>query len=297
MFFVHESELIDEFCPVKKIIPQIVRRNFSIKYKRLHFGAGRWTPAILKDKIFDVTYIYHSGPFTAKAIRNNSNKIILREDGLSNYVIHPLHPLKRIARFFCFLSPFGQVWGEERWINSIEVESPNLLPNRIKHKAKKLSINALLDGLNDACKKLLIDSFELDDIFLSDNFQTCLILTQPIDDFGACSTEQKKSIYSKIAQKFIDKGFKVFVKFHPKEEIYTLPVTHFIPKDFPVELLQYILHKKFDYCIALCSTSLSFSNNAIALNQIQIIPVEKFNPDSFKYWYKLVEDFQIEDRA
>ncbi|RAU36891.1 polysialyltransferase family glycosyltransferase [Enterobacter sp. ECC-175] len=294
-FFIKEYELINDFCPIQKNIPGIIRRNFSIKDGRFYFGCGKWVPHFLAKRKYNTTYIYHSGPFTSKVVRSVSQKIILREDGLSNYVIQPLHPLKAAVRLFWGLSPFGQVWGEEKWVASLEVESPELLPKRVRKKADKLTISSLLISLDVTNRARLIDSFELQGLSSFDNSRSCLILTQPIDDVGICCTKDKVELYSKLALKFLNKGYEVYIKFHPKEKEYKIPNARVISKDFPVELLKYVLDGQFIYCVALCSSSINSEEHSLALRQKQLIPLEYFNKSYFDGWEDFVEAFQIED--
>ncbi|MDE5206952.1 glycosyltransferase family 52 [Citrobacter amalonaticus] len=293
--FLKESDLLDEFSLTTYCIPAIIKRNITFKSGHFHLGCKNWTPEVLKKRFYDTTYIYHSGPFTSKVIRKISKNIVLREDGLSNYVVQPLDPIKAVIRAFCGLSPFGQVWGEERWVRTLEVESPELLPGRVKNKAIKLTVTSLLNSLNEKSKKKFIDSFELNNLVSLSGRKSCLILTQPIDDVGFCNTKDKIRIYNKLAQKFIQKKYNVYVKLHPKEREFDVAEATYITKDFPVELLKYVLTEKMNYCIALCSSSLNMEENALAITQIQVIPLELFNRRHFNEWDSLVEAVRIED--
>ncbi|WP_164594031.1 hypothetical protein, partial [Citrobacter amalonaticus] len=87
----------------------------------------------------------------------------------------------------------------------------------------------------------------------------------------------------------------VYVKLHPKERKFDVVEATYITKDFPVELLKYVLTEKMHYCIALCSSSLNTEENSLAITQIQVIPLELFNRRHFNEWDRLVEALRIED--
>ncbi|AOV97390.1 hypothetical protein A9798_10775 [Edwardsiella hoshinae] len=294
--FIKENCMVNEFSCFSERIPGLLRRNlsFSLTDMKIFLGTRKWVPEIFKKYYFDVAYIYHSGPFVSKVMRAVSDKIILREDGLSNYLIHPITLIKAISRLFFFLSPTGQVWGEEKWVNSLQVESPEKLPMRVIHKASKISFEEIASKLSLNNRQKLLDSFSFEACLpKTKNIKTCLILTQPIDSVGICSTKDKIFFYNIISEKFLSLGYIVYMKNHPKEKVFSLPNVIDLAREFPVELISFVADIKFTYCVALCSTSIASNAGKLAVNNIQFIPLHLYNKDNLFLWKKLIERVKL----
>lgn len=228
-YFLRESSIINEFSILPHFFPSIIRRNITFRKHNPIIYPHQWKPKVLNGLSFETGYVYHSGPFLSKVFRGICNTLILREDGLSNYIPHNVSLSKGIIRALFGLSYRDQVWGEEKWIHMIEVERPVDLPQRVRHKAREYSFGNLLHHTSTETKNLLKKTFLLDVLDLNKNKKTCIILTQPVDDDKYCSTELKMELYNIIAKKFLDRDYLVYLKQHPKEKAYSIPVTLFFP--------------------------------------------------------------------
>ena len=289
--FVEESIVIDEFSRLPKFFPSILRRNLSFDERWLPVTPGDWRPKFLANKSFDVGYIYHTGPFVAKVLRGVSRKIILREDGLSNYIAQKLSFVKKIIRLVFGLPWRQQVWGDEGWVDRLEVEFPDELPPIVKGKAVELKINSLLCGLTDEVRKKFSAVFELERFPGDFVEKACLILTQPIEVIEGIDKPAKIEIYNKIAKNFYDSGYVVYIKNHPKEDFYRVEnCKEYLPASFPIELWGLVVNYKFDVAVALRSTSMSRLTSGFSEKSFQLIAADKFNSQGFSEWGGLIDD-------
>lgn len=174
-------------------------------------------PDFLRGQRFDIGYIYHTGPFLAKVLRGLCSSIVLREDGLSNYVPQPLSVKKAVIRA-CFGLPWrAQVWGDEPWVTSVEAENPDALPEVIRSKAVPLKLMDLLSCIDDVQRLRLATIFGLNKYIGFNEPKGCLILTQPVDLVGMCSEADKLTLYARLVDLFRAQGYRVYLKHHPKE--------------------------------------------------------------------------------
>ncbi|PPL15525.1 hypothetical protein UN63_12235 [Oceanisphaera arctica] len=187
----------------------------------------------------------------------------------------------------------GQVWGEESWIQSIEVEYPDKLPERIKKKAVELKFSTLLSGLNNKARSSFVKVFELESFYRMSSEKSCLVLTQPVDQVGICSAEFKINLYRIIVEKLTEKGYRVFIKQHPKELDYILDNTTKLPTLFPVELWFYLTSHRFDYCVALCSSGIHANGEPIARKSEQLIPLKFFNANYVSDWESIIDEHEF----
>lgn len=292
-YFVKEKTALISFNPYNEKNTSFLSRNISIKQLKIK-TINCWEPPILQNKVYDIGYIYHSGPFYSKVIRNVCREVILREDGLSNYMEYSVPIIKGIIRSILYRVNYKkQVWGDEPWVNKIEVETPQKLPLAVRYKGREFKFSKLIqsNGNKEQLKKLLL-CYNIN-LNTNNTSENALILTQPIDIDGYCSEKEKLAIYQKIANIFNRNNIITFVKHHPREKQYLLSGVHTLPNIFPIELLPYCLERKFKYCIALCSTALSVNNNSIAENEIQIIPLEKFRKEQFPHWNSYVDKINL----
>ncbi|WP_341536108.1 polysialyltransferase family glycosyltransferase [Aeromonas veronii] len=243
---------------------------------------------------FDIGYIYHSGPFLAKVLRGLCRTIVLREDGLSNYVPQPLSVKKAVVRA-CFGLPWrAQVWGDEPWVTAVEAENPDALPEAIRSKSMPLKLMDLLSCIDDVQRLRLATIFDLNQYIDFDEPKGCLILTQPIDLVGLCSEADKLTFYTRLADLFLAKGYRVYLKHHPKEGVYHIGRdVERLPTAFPIELWSSITGHRFVYCVALCSTALATNEMRVAEHHMQVVPLEYFNARHASQWLGLVNSIVV----
>ncbi|WP_345866584.1 polysialyltransferase family glycosyltransferase [Shewanella algae] len=290
--FIREASQIADFASLPAMVPSILRRNITLQ------GGFRtpaqWCPKFLQGQVFDIGYIYHTGPFLAKVLRGLCQTIVLREDGLSNYVPQPLSVKKAIIRA-CFGLPWrAQVWGDEPWVNSVEAENPDALPEVIRSKGVQLKLIELLSCIDDVQRMRLANIFGLNEYIGFDEPKGCLILTQPVDLVGLCTETDKLTLYTRLVDLFRAKGYRVYLKHHPKESAYHIGCdVEQLPTGFPIELWSTITGHRFVYCVALCSTALATNEIRVAEHHMQVIPIEYFNSRYASQWLGLVNSIVV----
>lgn len=293
-YFVRDREIVDEFSNLPCWIPKVFRRKFRVKKLFFIELPRQWVPEFLAGKSFDVGYIYHVSPFLAKVFRGLCTTVVLREDGFSNYVKRSVSFFKALVRACCGLTWRYRVWGDERWVDSVEVEYPNRLPKSIRHKSSVLNLSALLSIIDAEHRERLSKVFDLQDYLNFNEPKGCLVLTQPVDKIKLCSEDEKLKIYTRIVDRFLEHGYRVFLKHHPAEEFYKLNRNvDYLPTNFPIELWPYLTRHRFVCCVALCSTSIATNSMSISDFNIQIVPLEIFKSERFDQWMGLVDSMEI----
>ena len=291
--FVYEHRVLESYAVLPKFFPSIMRRNITIKKGCYICLPQNWTPSFFAGCHFATGYIYHSGPFMAKVLRGLCERLILREDGLSNYVVQRVSLGKGIIRFCFGLSPTAQVWGEEPWVHAVEAEHPDRLPDQVKGKAQELKFSQLLTAIDPLARIAFMKVFGLESFAQLETGKSCVLLTQPVSEVGLCSTELKMTLYRQLVAGFIAKGYTVYVKRHPKEGEYLLEHTIRLPSAFPIELWYYITGHRFDCGVALCSSALASDAEPIAHRLLQLIPLEYFNARYSSKWMAMMNSHDI----
>lgn len=283
--FTTDADEIAAFSQLPRWFPPIVRRN-------LRFGGplGLVTPhsygtLALRGRHFERGYVYHSGFHTAKSLVSHCDEIVLREGGTHNYVTHTIPWAKALLRGFAGRRPRYRVWGDEPWIDRIQVALPEELPQSVRAKASRIEMTELLTSLPENRSRALARAFlETPPPSLRDADQNALLLTQPLDQAGICSFSQQKQFYELVIQMLHDKGYRVFHKPHPRETPCPLPNTEAVPAQFPIEAWPFAGGKPFDLAVTAFSSALKRSDLGFAKIGLQLIPVEAFKASEFSGW-------------
>ena len=291
--FINESQILESYATLPRFVPAIMRRNISFDSNMRPCRPQQWIPDFLAGCHFATGYIYHSGPFMAKVLRGLCERLILREDGLSNYVVQRVSRGKGVIRLCFGLSPTAQVWGEEPWVHAVEAEHPDRLPDQVKGKAQELKFSQLLNAIDPLARIAFMKVFGLEAFAQLETGKSCVLLTQPVSEVGLCSTELKLTLYQQLVDQFIAKGYTVYVKRHPKEDEYWLEHTTRLPSAFPIELWYYITGHRFDCGVALCSSALASDAEPIAHRLLQLIPLEYFNARYSSKWMAMMNSHDI----
>jgi hypothetical protein len=287
--FTRDQDQIRAFARLPSFLPDILRRNVTIGP---HFGLQRpqnWQPPFLVGQRFATGYLYHAGFFLSKAVAGLCNHVVLRESGLNNYVSLSVPWPKALIRLVLGQRPFRQTWGEEAWIDAIEVTDPEKLPASVRAKARKLTSAEILDPLPAPISRSIASAFLGDQRLVELPSRAALLLTQPLSTIKICSLAEQDAVYSGIVARLHGAGFKVYVKPHPLDQMTKLRDVHFLPKTFPIEALPYIIDQKFDVVLALCSAALSSGTRPIARQSAQLLPQELFNAQGFPHWPRVIE--------
>lgn len=273
-----------DFTQLPAILPDLLRRNLRLGRK----GVCRpkdWQPSWLAGRRFATGYLCHSGLFFSKVVAGVCSHVVLREDGLNNYHAHPVPPMKALVRFAAGLPAWQQIWGEEAWVDEIEVSIIEKLPTSVRGKARQLTFSGVMQALPAQTARDLGTAFLGDQPQLATTQEhEALLLTQPLDGVNLCSIEEKHAIYSKVADHLRTLGYRVYVKHHPRDLPFSLEGTSEIPATFPIEVWPFVGHHRFDLAIALCSAALISGAQAFAESAVQLLPPEAFNQKSVQRW-------------
>ncbi len=264
---------------------ELTRRNLRFDGLRGIKVATGWPLPILNGARFDVGYIYHSGLFCAKAASVSCDRIVMRESGLNNYVDFPVAWPKAMIRCLVGLPAFRQVWGEEQWVDAIQVSKPGHLPHAVRHKGHKLTFPDVFGRLTPHDAALLGSIFVPERPVLGTGSKPrALLLTQPLDGVALCSTPENRASYQHIADELVRLGYEVHVKFHPREKAYPLEGASVLSAHFPIELWAPLGLPPFDLAVAICSASLIEGDRSIAHQAVQLLTPDAFTVQGLKQW-------------
>ncbi len=269
----------------------LMRRNLRFDGVRGFTRSTRWALPMLTEQRFDIGFIYHTGLFSAKSAAFSCDHVVMRESGLNNYVALPVPWPKAVVRACVGLPPFRQVWGEERWVDVIEVSRPEYLPARVQAKARGLTFAKLLGSLDEK------QALTLGRVFVPTSPELNLkpepravVLTQAIDDAGLCTSAEKKAIYQGIVDVLQAQGYDIHVKHHPTETPYSLTGCTTFDANFPVELWATLGLPRFNLAVALCSAALIEGEALLAKKVVQLITPAQFNVAGVRQWRATLPD-------
>ncbi len=286
-----DQALQREFTNLPQGLPDILKRNLRLHAQHLFQTARGWHPPIPTLHHHDIAYLYHSGFFAAKPISALADFVVLRESGLNNYHARTLAPYKALIRGIFGLSPFAQIWGEERWVDRIEVAHPERLPSQV---AAKGAAHSTLDHFkNLAPEKLeaLAKAFIPNGATFAPTrtTPTALLLSQPLSEVGICTPSQKAAIYEEITQTLRSRGYDVHLKPHPLEVDFVTPTETIIPSEIPLEVWHGLNSPTYDIAIACRSFALAETSCHITDHSIQLVSEHQFNAKAFQTWQPKIQ--------
>lgn len=283
MIYTTDAAQIAEFRGIP--LTGVLRRNLRFDGVRGFKTATRWHLPLLTGLRFKTGYFYHSGLFSAKPASASCDRVVLRESGLNNYVSLPVAWPKALVRLACGRSPFSQVWGEERWVDAMEVTYPQQLPLAVRAKGKALTFAQLLGRLDTDQSTALAHLFvPAPPVFEASDVRRAVLLTQPLDTIGLCTAAQKHAIYQQIVAVLHRQGYEIHVKHHPTETPYALDGCATLASKFPIELWAILGLPRFSIAVALCSASLIEGETLVAERVVQLLQSTDFNPEHLGRW-------------
>lgn len=286
-----DRDAIAEFATLPKALPAVLRRNIAISGGRIRFPQGR-PPSWLGPR-YRNAYIYLSGNFVAKTLRRRAKAIVLREEGLTNY--HTLHfgRRKAVLRALTGRSPRQQIMGEERWIDAIQMNSPEALPPALQAKATRLTFSELMNRVPPQDMRDLAAIFWLgrEPPRLSQN--AALMLTQPLETTGFCSPEEKRALYQRMEAHLRNAGFDVLLKRHPREDLDPVEAADLsaMPQFFPIEAWSWLMPQKFELAVSLCSLALDARGGLFSNHQLQLVDPVAFGRKDLTGWEERLKGF------
>lgn len=194
-------------------------------------------------------------------IKYPNNLFRMVEEGLGTY-LHRMPKSRYLKRKY--LIKFPILMGYDKQVKEILVQHPeNMKDQFLRNKSVKMDLNLLQQNLSEIEKKQLINCFLGDEITFSQE-KKMILITQPLSEDGHLTENVKIKLYKKVVEKAISEGYKVYIKQHPRETTdYTklLSDVSFIPKLFPIELLNLSKDFSFDLGFTFYSSSLENLQN------------------------------------
>jgi glycosyltransferase involved in cell wall biosynthesis len=243
----------------------VFRKELSVKYVEENSSVKEFY-SFVKDS--EINLFYNLGLVSSFfLIKFKSNYFRMIEDGNRNYHSQ-IGAFTAFKRKYIIRTVIGE--GRDNEIKTIEVQSPQLLPEIVRHKGVKLDLDKLKRNLSLEEKNTLLSIFLAGNKINTNSSKNLLLITQPLSEDRFISEKEKISIYNNIISKHIDK-YVIYLKAHPREltkyEDYIDSPFILIPKSFPLELLDFLDNINFDLGITIFSS---------ALNNIKCVTKKEF---------------------
>nr|AAR29914.1 Cps2K [Streptococcus agalactiae] len=151
--------------------------------------------------------------------------------------------------------------GFSKYCKTIEVSSLKDLPTdeRMSKFIEKPK-DGLFSDLDNKTKESILKIFDIASIDIEIASPSALILTQPLEEHFK-SQEEIYQFYKSIVEEYIDKGYHIYIKVHPRDNIdYSNLNATVIQRNIPIELFDFLENIKFDVGITYFSTALDFLN-------------------------------------
>lgn len=236
------------------IIGKTIHRNKnSIRAVEQNSDIGKYSEYI-KESEFNLFYLWGlpSAYFVLKYPDNYARVI---EDGARNYVFKT-SDFKHFKRKYILKTYVGD--GLDDAVKEIQVQNPEALHTRIRHKGTKLELQRMQTSLSPEDNRRILNVFMKDLTIELPDQQKFLLITQPVET-KQFSEDLKVQLYSDILEEY-SKDYTVYIKPHPRE------LTNYkeklgrnfveIPRAFPLEMFDLMKNITFDEGLTLYSSSL-----------------------------------------
>lgn len=207
----------------------------------------------------DTLYVYNDFQWEQYYIDKHFNEIVGIEDGygsieqqLSIHKFKGDHELKNkfLGRYYpepLYKSPKIKKIISSKYFDNI--------PDSYKEKMEIIDFNDLVEANRDEFRDALYEIFDITDYEIHDG--SVLFLGQPLARALYCNAADEYMLIRKAMQKEVDAGREVYFKSHPADwvdaRIYETDKVHILPKNFPIELLNY-QNCTFDKVLSFGST-------------------------------------------
>lgn len=277
-----DAAAIAAFANLPSGLPALLRRNIALGRFGWPLRPDAKPPVWLGPQYRDA-YLYLTGNFTAKTLRRKADRIILREEGLGSSYGLPFGWPKAILRALSGRSPRRQIMGEEAWVDLIEISDPTALPPKLRRKSRALGFAEIMGRLPPAEAQGLARAF-WDGPTEINQGRVAVLLSQPIDRAGLCSTVQKRALFADVAGALERAGYDVVLKPHPHETQTETRDHASLPAFFPVEAWPWLGAQPFDLAVGLCTSALEHPNPAFSRQNLQLIDPAAFRRGDFSAW-------------
>ncbi|WP_025196524.1 glycosyltransferase family 52 [Streptococcus agalactiae] len=250
---------------IEKLFPEIPvlivdDSDYSKKYKLFY-------PKRIKQELFSITngnkiHIYNDYTQLGYFFHRNAIPYHLMEDGY-NSLKHPtsIAPDGLCDKIKGKITNTPRYQGFSKYCKTIEVSSLKDLPTdeRMSKFIEKPK-DGLFSDLDNKTKESILKIFDIASIDIEIASPSALILTQPLEEHFK-SQEEIYQFYKSIVEEYIDKGYHIYIKVHPRDNIdYSNLNATVIQRNIPIELFDFLENIKFDVGITYFSTALDFLN-------------------------------------
>ncbi len=236
-------------------------------------------------KRYESVNIFHDGTKLGEYLQDKKIKYHLIEDGLNHFQDIEKTPSQKLLvekgtiKYFLkkYLGVGYLACGQNKYCQSIEVnENKNL---KITHKKIiEVSKESMFKKLTDEQKKIVLSIFIKNDEIFNIDKNSVLILTIPLyNDNYVDKIAYQIEIYRDIIEKYLQKGYKVLVKPHPRDYLEYKKLFEnvlILDKNLTIEVLNLNYEVIFTEAVAINSSSIKLLKNVN--NKIEL-PFEYLN--------------------
>ena len=247
---IHIDESIFAFC---KSMPQ--RRELKIRLKnfdKVNIFIDHFTIGAYLDK-YKIPYntIEDGYNFFMYEYRDFREKLFTKEATIQDY--------KEFIKHILFCKKNKPGFG--KYCQSIEVNDISVVPKDERyHKFKEVPRKELFENISEERKQLILRVFGVEELSGVQD-KSILILTQPLSMDGLLNSDDKQyGFYKRICDKYLSKGYEVYLKPHPRDSITYRNINgiKLIAQTVPMELIEMVSDVKFERIITHSSTAINF---------------------------------------
>lgn len=248
-------QITDKLKKEENIFSRTIYRNrLSIRYVEENSSINEYYQFIEEAEI---NLFYNLGLVSSFFLMKfDTNYFRMLEDGYRNYHSR-VGGFKAFKRRYVLRTVIGE--GQDKQVQSIEVQYPERLPKRTINKGKRLNYKEMQGDLSLEQKNDLLLSFLPNNKLIIKGSNKLLLITQPLSEDKFIDEKKKIKIYNKIIKKYADE-YSIFIKTHPREltdykSNIESPFTE-IPRSFPLEFLDFISDITFDIGVTIFSSAI-----------------------------------------
>lgn len=265
---LRENHFFDEFLvvPFRKIesaernngsfLSRVFFRNRAmIRAVEANSDIGRFESFIRESEI-NSFYLW-GYPTAYFVFRFAGNYLRIIEDGARNYIIR-IRKAKLLKRKYVLRTYIGD--GFDTAVKEINLQSPEQLDPRLRHKGTHFNLKEMQDNLSPADNQRILNVFMKGEGITLNNRKKVLIITQPLSEDNFVTEAYKLSLYAEMIDEHAA-GHDVYIKPHPRE------LTDYrkqlgrdfieIPRSFPLEMFDLMQNIRFDKGVTLFSSGIA----------------------------------------
>jgi len=232
----------------------LFRNRAMVRAVEQHSDILKWKSFIETSEINSFYLWGYPAAYFVMRFPNNYLRII--EDGARNYIIR-ISNTKLLKRKYLLRTYIGD--GFDKNIREINLQFPEQLDGRLKHKGTLLPLKQLQDNLSQADNQRVLKVFMNGKTVKLNDQKKILIITQPLSEDNFVTEQYKVSLYDKMIEEHAH-DHEVYIKPHPREltnyhEKLKRPFIE-IPRSFPLEMFDLMENIRFDKGITIFSSGI-----------------------------------------